>query len=370
MHEIEDQTKFYNSKAEKTGWRDFIRPDFINPPSCQAAQLPNFRNRKAIAFTMAEILISLTIIGIIAAITLPSLKANINEKTWATQRKALYSRLSQAIAMMPSLNGYGVSSDANGSIIYNTPAQTFINDGLSKVLKINNICAYNELSKCGIVSKYKNLGGSVNSFPTTLAQLHTKLYGNRSESHTTVATAHYSYSLPGLNAAAFETANGESVAVFYQPFCINDLSMPSNVRQYIPIAPLMCANFIYDLNGKRGPNKVGKDIGFITAFYPTDGNVVMPEPLNKDSKDENGNAQTSYAKALSACRLEGNDVRLPNREEFASMAINANLLGLQILVNQSDSFYAATNNWKMSMYNIFFSNMNYGNNIRIRCIKR
>jgi len=101
---------------------------------------------------VAEILISLTIIGIIAAITLPNLRANINEKTWATQRKALYSRMSQAIAMMPALNGYGVSSDANGSIIYNKPAQTFINDGLSKVLKINNICSNTELSKCGIVS--------------------------------------------------------------------------------------------------------------------------------------------------------------------------------------------------------------------------
>ena len=29
MCEIEEQTKFYNSKAEKTGWRDFIRPNFI-----------------------------------------------------------------------------------------------------------------------------------------------------------------------------------------------------------------------------------------------------------------------------------------------------------------------------------------------------
>ena len=59
---------------------------------------------KKFAFTMAGILISLTIIGIIAAITLPALQGNINEKTWVTQRKALYSRLSQAIALMPSLN--------------------------------------------------------------------------------------------------------------------------------------------------------------------------------------------------------------------------------------------------------------------------
>ena len=37
--------------------------------------------RRAVAFTMAEILLSLTIIGVVAAITLPSLTGNINEKT-------------------------------------------------------------------------------------------------------------------------------------------------------------------------------------------------------------------------------------------------------------------------------------------------
>ncbi len=46
------------------------------------------------AFTMAEILLSLTIIGVVAAITLPSLTGNINERTWNTQRKTLYARFS------------------------------------------------------------------------------------------------------------------------------------------------------------------------------------------------------------------------------------------------------------------------------------
>ena len=59
------------------------------------------------SFTMAEILLSLTIIGVVAAITLPSLTGNINERTWNTQKKALYARMSQAIALMGSINGYG-----------------------------------------------------------------------------------------------------------------------------------------------------------------------------------------------------------------------------------------------------------------------
>ena len=31
-----------------------------------------------------------------------------------------------------------------------------------------------------------------------------------------------------------------------------------------------CVNFIYDLNGKKGPNTMGKDMGFMTMLYPFD----------------------------------------------------------------------------------------------------
>ena len=72
---------------------------------------------RRIAFTMAEILLSLTIIGVVAAITLPSLTGNINERTWNTQRKALYARFSQAIALMPALNGYGTLTENESGCI-------------------------------------------------------------------------------------------------------------------------------------------------------------------------------------------------------------------------------------------------------------
>ena len=55
------------------------------------------------AFTLAEVLITLTIIGIIAAMVIPSLMADINEKAFDTQRKALYARFSQAIPAMDKI---------------------------------------------------------------------------------------------------------------------------------------------------------------------------------------------------------------------------------------------------------------------------
>ena len=122
----------------------------------KVARLSRFHNRLVgllSAFTMAEILLSLTIIGVVAAITLPSLTGNINERTWNTQRKALYARMSQAIALMPALNGYGTlkeeSSSGAGDAV-DTAAETFVTNGLAKVLKINNICDNEHLEDCGL----------------------------------------------------------------------------------------------------------------------------------------------------------------------------------------------------------------------------
>ena len=166
---------------------------------------------RRIAFTMAEILLSLTIIGVVAAITLPSLTGNINERTWNTQRKALYARFSQAIALMPSLNGYGTlkeETDSAGSTsIEDTAAETFVTAGLSKVLKINNICDSEHLEDCGIPSKITTYNGSVlSSLPHTVLELNS-FFSRSTENHIN------NYSFLDTKVAAFETANGESIAV-------------------------------------------------------------------------------------------------------------------------------------------------------------
>ena len=330
--------------------------------------------RKAVAFTMAEILLSLTIIGVVAAITLPSLTGNINERTWNTQRKALYARISQAVALMPYVSTYGIGeTDTQTRSI---AAKVFIMEGLSKVLKINNICDSSHLQDCGISSTYKSTKGTTKTFPLTLAQLHTLLISKSAYQHATVANARDSaYSFPNTNVAAFETANGESVAVFYNPLCRQNIKQDVALQTYIHVAPMMCANFVFDLNGKKGPNTVGKDIGFMTAFYPTDTQVVMPIPLATDSMGTTGNYVNSYDPyngdtVTGACKLVGEDVRLPNREELASLVINNNLLDFINLSGSSGYYYAATKRWHIYSNHLAWTNMIFGHTVRIRCIKR
>ena len=264
---------------------------------------------KKCAFTMAEILLSLTIIGVVAAITLPSLTGNINERTWNTQRKALYARFSQAMSLMPSLNGYGTfrevtDSDTGSTSMEDTAAETFITAGLSKVLKINNICDSDHLKDCGLPDKIIPYSGSViTPFPDTMLTLN-------------AAMSEGSANVPDTKVAAFETANGESVAVYYNPRCVQILSTWAS-GQYNRV----CANFIYDLNGTKGPNAYGKDIGFITAFNPVDPVVAAPYVLPGIA------GHGTFREAGARCKSLDENARIPNDYEMSAMSVNKKLIG-------------------------------------------
>ena len=327
-----------------------------------ASNLAKCRTGSAGGFTMAEILLSLTIIGVVAAITLPSLTGNINERTWNTQRKALYARFSQAIALMPALNGYGTfTEDESGNITEDTAAETFVTSGLAKVLKINNICDNEHLEDCGITSKVLAINGDIafSTFPKTLIE-----YNSMFGTSISTSTEHWAYFQTDTKAAAFETANGESIVVYYNPNCIADtLNINPHYSQ-----PYMCASFVYDLNGTKGPNTIGKDMGFISAIYPSDTIVVAPVPVS------NGRRSVNISSAGDACRSLDDDYRVPNREELMSMFYN------RILIDSSTAsignFYSSSfyNNrsqyWRVNFHsgNIYVSPSDMTRDVY--CIKR
>ena len=264
---------------------------------------------------MAEILLSLTIIGVVAVITLPSLTGNINERTWNTQRKALYARMSQAISLMPALNGYGTLTEGESPV--DTAAETFITAGLSKVLKINNICDAEHLADCGIVSSVVNFRGSKIDIPTTLVGLNSTFNMSYSDSE----GRSHSYSVIDSRAAAFETQNGESIIVYYNPICTTavDKSTQQNGNWHY-LQQIMCANFVYDLNGSKGPNTVGKDIGFMTAMYPSDAVLASVMPVAKTSA-------VSFYDIGKTCSNLNDDSRAPNYDEGAAIFYNQSLIG-------------------------------------------
>lgn len=319
------------------------------------------------AFTMAEILLSLTIIGVVAAITLPSLTGNINERTWNTQRKALYARMSQAIALMPALNGYGTLKEASSegaSDAVDTAAETFVTDGLSKVLKINNICDNEHLEDCGVVASFTNMTGSLMSTPTTLYELNSHFKG--------VSHIGNSFSAINTKAAAFETQNGETIVAYYNKSCRTDFLMEQNAtrNQDIMVFPqtTMCVNFIYDLNGNKGPNTYGKDIGSITVFNATDSLVVAPLP----SSTGNATDSSSWYDAASACTTQNTDSRVPNIYELEAMLINRYIINLAAPVGGfwSGSTFDSRKGWTISIAVDSAASLGKIDGRAVRCIKR
>ncbi len=325
------------------------------------------RENQRSAFTMAEILLSLTIIGVVAAITLPSLTGNINERTWNTQRKALYARMSQAIALMPALNGYGTltAGDSSNSAV-DTAAETFVTAGLSKVLKINNICDSEHLADCGIPEKMNPLAGSVFTTPKKLSELNVRMLDNTGTFDATRSDrSAVGYSALDTKTAAFETANGESVVVFYNPNC--QAAMAENYAY--AVQPKICANFIFDLNGSKGPNTVGKDIGFMTVLYSSDSSVVLPNiPPQKAATD------VEFKDALSVCKKQDSEYRIPTLDELASIFMNNLLIDGQQQSSADVHWSATSESSSYAWAQGFHSGGRYpyykGAKYSVRCVKR
>jgi prepilin-type N-terminal cleavage/methylation domain-containing protein len=61
--------------------------------------------KKVFGFTLAEVLISMSIIGVIAAMTIPTLQYNYKKKEYSTKLKKFYSSIENAIIDMEASNG-------------------------------------------------------------------------------------------------------------------------------------------------------------------------------------------------------------------------------------------------------------------------
>ncbi len=338
---------------------------------------------KKYAFTLAEVLLTLAVIGIVAAITLPSLLVDTSEKAFDAQRKALHARLAQAIGTMANLSGYGeyVGNDSGVSTKDNA-AETFLYEGLSKAYKMNNICGYDDtsttgakvLEKCNLPASFTKMNGETMTFPTTLKELNEKLVTSNVTNFSGTSSVS-DKSVTNTKVAAFETINGESIAVFYNPNCKNDLEVGTNVRNYkdsddtydyFYTQNRMCVNFVYDLNGTKGPNKVGRDIGFITALYANNPEVVAPMPLASDVDTQ----QHSQQEAVNLCNSYSDDSRLPNKHEMSSIFYNMNLIGNITSNYWSSSVVSPTYGWVQTFGYGYRGRYLRSSGYYVRCVRK
>ena len=171
-------------------------------------------SRRCVAFTLAEILITLGIIGVVASLTIPTLVKNYQKEQTVTQLKKAFSTINQVFQTSTAENGFpdtwdfGADSD---SVTTEKVVQTYIIPYLS----IQKDCGYNFAGECTRKTKYNMKPGSTFTFSNYQVMLRDGTV--------------WSFSLDRL--------------VAEDPPCIIQIQV--------------------DLNGDKKPNVRGKDVFFI-----------------------------------------------------------------------------------------------------------
>ena len=225
-------------------------PNKNNPVDCFCERKPEFliprRGRKRAAFTLAEVLITLAIIGVVAAITIPSLVKNYNEHAWSTAQKVFTERLEVATRQMNTeekLAGYSNTMD-------------FVNE-LKKYIKITRVCDNSNITKC----------------------FNKEVIWNEGEDPIDMSTIKNAASLGqddwDTDTVAVQFANGVNAIIAYNP---NTTQEPFN-NQFSATSNSMA--ILYDVSGNKNPNTNGKDIAGInvTELAGTTGCLLPEEEL-------------------------------------------------------------------------------------------
>lgn len=115
------------------------------------------KNRKKIGlqftgFTLAEVLITLGIIGIVAALTIPILMSQVQDRQLKAAAKAAYSKTYQAVEMMKHDNSGSLTSYYNSVDSFEPDFQSY--------LKVAKDCGMNGCVDAGANCPYKTLGGA------------------------------------------------------------------------------------------------------------------------------------------------------------------------------------------------------------------
>ena len=180
---------------------------------------------KRVAFTLAEVLITLGIIGVVAAMTMPSLVQNYKNKQTVAQLKKIYSVLSQVTVMAESENG--PISDWN-MVDGSCESMDEIVSFYTPYLKTLKDCKQSK--GCWATTTIKGLSGTTNRL---------------NEFSDSFDCAKHSIALTDGTYIVFDIYS-DLTSLGIQ----ND--MPNDTNSTMA--------FFVDLNGQKNPNIVGKDI--------------------------------------------------------------------------------------------------------------
>ena len=325
-------------------------PQYLsNFPDTVFSRFTSHFSRKRTAFTLAEVLITIGIIGIVAALTIPAIIANTQDKEYEVARKRMLQTFGEGVRL---ISIQGEMQSANN-------AEDFVENYLKKQIKIIKTCDNDNLKACGIetgTSAIKAWSDKklTRTMPRTTSQLNSGIASGHTMKNPT-------------KSYGFVMANGYAVNLFYNPNCwTRDKLNPNSGYLFSNYASdYVCVNAIYDMNGLKGPNQAGKDIGFVTILYPDTSSIALaPNPYYKNLKNA-----ANYKDGMAGCAELGADYTLPRLEEWASISYNRALFEF----DYGGSYWIipiAAGGYSVSSWGGYLGGYGFESSFLIRCVKR
>lgn len=207
----------------------------------------NIRNEgyynKKNAFTLAEVLITIAVIGIVAAMTLPTVVAKYKDKVLLNQAKRAYSIISNAMLKTKAVNNY----DSYGDLFNNNRTNDEILEILSKEFNPIKLCKENQggcfnwkvASSKKMAQNGKTAYYDFSKYASMVLNDGSVLYVNR-----------YNHNGDcGWYNEGYKTDD--------KGFIMKDED--GNPIKY-SLADKRCGSIKIDVNGKKGPNQLGADV--------------------------------------------------------------------------------------------------------------
>ena len=261
-------------------------------------------------FTLAEVLITLAIIGIVAALTIPTLVQNYQERAWNTASQVFQRKLGEALRVM----------NVQGTLAGYTTTEAFV-DELSKHIKISRICDNDDITTC---------------FSDTVT------WGDEEVDMSKVKKAkNFGQNDWDTNTVAVQFANGVNGVIAYNPECRQNQFSNDVITIGETGIGTTCLAILYDVDGFKNPNTEGKDLKnlnvtslggsncaielsdgtcFTAPFYPTA--LSHAECIERQSElgitDCRDGDDDYWGGAVKACHDMGSS--LPSQEQLTALA--------------------------------------------------
>ncbi len=195
-------------------------------------------NKTKTAFTLAEVLITLGIIGVVAAITMPVLISNVQDRVKAKRVENIKQKLSKVtdkMAVQSGLSGYGTTA-------------AFVNE-MTKHMKVAKVCDNNNIADC---------------WPTTEVDLNKdgKMWDISKTKNAKTLQIGKDIRDSWDDTMAIITADGVPMILSYKKDCDFDVDKSGLVfnKDSAMSNSTGCLSGVFDWNGGRNPNKLGDDV--------------------------------------------------------------------------------------------------------------